>query len=114
MKILGREPAALLYALQAVLAVAVSFGAFGLTATSAGWVMTIANGVMALVVAIVTHPLAVSAAVGAVQTILTGAISFGLPLTEAQTGTLIAALSVVLGLALRTNLAPRETALTRA
>ena len=114
MKILGREPAVWLYALQAILAALVAFGVFGLTEDSAAWVLTIGNGVMALVVAIVTRPFVVGALTGAVQTVLTGAIAFGLPWTEVQTGAAIAALSVILGLILRPNLEPRETALTRA
>lgn len=114
MKILGRDPAVILYTLQAVLAVLVAFGVLGLTGESANWTMTIANGVMALVVAIVTRPFVVSALTGAVQTILTGAIAFGLPWTDAQTGAAIAALSMILALILRPNLEPRETAITHA
>jgi hypothetical protein len=113
-KLFGREPAAVLYGVQALLSVAVAFGAFGLTDESAAWVLTIANGVMALIVAIVTRPFVVSAVTGAIQTILTAAVAFGLPLSEAQTGTIIAALSVALGLMLRPNLSPMETAVTRA
>jgi hypothetical protein len=114
MKLFGREPAAWLYALQAVLAVLVAFGMFGLTEESAAWVLTIGNGVMALIVAIVTRPFVVSALTGAVQTLLTGAIAFGLPWTEAQTGAAIAALSILLGLTLRPNVSPEQTAITRA
>ncbi|MEV0151578.1 MULTISPECIES: hypothetical protein [unclassified Nonomuraea] len=114
MKIFGREPAAILYALQAVLAVLVAFGVFGLTDESAAWVLTIGNGVMALIVAVVTRPFVVSALTGAVQTILTAAIAFGLPVTEAQMGSIIAALSIILGLTLRPNVAPEQTAVTRA
>lgn len=113
-KILGRDPAVILYGVQALLAVLVAFGVFGLNETSAAWVLTIANGVMALVVAVVTHPFVVGGVTGAIQTILTAAVAFGLPLTEAQTGTIIAALSVVLGLMLRPNLSPIQTAVTRA
>lgn len=114
MKILGREPAAILYALQAILAALVAFGVFGLTEESAAWVLTIGNGVMALIVAVVTRPFVVSALTGAVQTILTGLISFGLPLTTEEMGALITALSVVLALVLRPNVSPEQTALTRA
>lgn len=114
MKILGREPAAILYALQAVLAVLVAFGVFGLTETSAAWVLVIGNGAMALVVAVVTRPFVVSALTGGVQTILTGLIAFGLPLTEVQMGAVIAALSILLGLTLRPNVVPEQTAVTRA
>jgi uncharacterized membrane protein (DUF2068 family) len=114
MKILGREPAAILYALQAVLAVLVAFGVLGLTEESAAWTLTIGNGVMALIVAVVTRPFVVSALTGGVQTILTGAVAFGLPMTEAQMGTTIAALSILLGLTLRPNVSPEQTAVTHA
>ncbi|MFI7042606.1 hypothetical protein ACIBI0_38515 [Microbispora rosea] len=113
-KILGREPAALLYGIQALLAVAVSFGLFGLTEESAAWVLTISAGVFALITAVATRPFVVSAMTGAVKTILTGAVAFGLPLTEAQMGAVLAALAIVLGLILRPNVSPMETAITRA
>lgn len=114
MKILGREPAAILYTLQAVLAALVAFGVLGLTEESGAWVLTIANGVLALVVALATRPFVISALTGAVQTILTGLISFGLPLTMAEMGAAITALSVVVALILRPNVEPRETAITHA
>ncbi len=116
-KILGRDPAAILYSLQSLLAVAVAMGWFGLTDQSADWVMTIANGVLALIVAVCTRPFVVAAFTGAVQTVITGVVAFGIPgltLTDAQQGVIIAALSAVLGLALRLNQEPKQTALTSA
>ena len=106
----GREPAAILYALQSLLAVAVAFGWFGLTEESAGWVMTIANGVASLIVAVLTRPVVIGAITAAFQTILTGLVSFGLPLTQEQSGALIAALSVILGLLLRQSVTPAAVA----
>lgn len=116
-KLFGRDPAAILYGLQSLLAVLVAFGFLGLTATSADWVMTIGNGVMALIVAVTTHPFVVGAITGAVQTVMTGIVAFGLPgltFTTAQQGVLIAALAAFLGLTLRLNQHPLETAVTRA
>jgi hypothetical protein len=113
-KLLGRDPSAILYGVQAVLAALVSFGVFGLTADSAAWVLTITSGVFALITAVVTRPVAVSLVTGAIKTMLTGAVAFGLPLTEAQMGAGISALTIVLGLLLYGNVSPKETAITRA
>ncbi|MEU4224260.1 hypothetical protein AB0F17_08205 [Nonomuraea sp. NPDC026600] len=109
MKIFGREPAVILHALQAVLAFLVTLPALnqlGLTEEVSGWVMTLAAGAVALLVAIATRPLVVSALTGAVQTILTGFVAFGLPLSEQSSGALIAALNVVLMLLMPLGLTP--------
>lgn len=109
MKIFGREPAVILHALQAVLAFLVTLPALnqlGLTEEVSGWVMTIAAGAVALLVAIATRPIVVSALTGAVQTLLTGFVAFGLPLSEQSSGALIAALNVVLMLLMPLGLTP--------
>ena len=109
MKIFGREPAVWLHALQAVLAFLVTLpalNALGLTEEVSAWVMTIAAGVVALLVAMATRPMVVSALTGAVQTILTGLVAFGLPLSEQSTGALVAALNVVLMLLMPLGLTP--------
>lgn len=116
-KILGRDPAAILYTLQSLLAVAVALHLFGLDGASADWTMTIANGVMAGIVAVCTRPFVVAALTGAVQTILTGVTAFGIDgftFTTEQQGVFIGALSAVLALVLRMNQEPKDTALTRA
>lgn len=115
MKILGRDPAAILYGLQSLLAVVVAFGV--ITGDAADYTMTIANGVMALIVALTTRPVVVAAITGAAQTILTGIVAFGMPglsFSTEQQGVIIAALAAILGLLLRQNQTPRETAVTRA
>jgi hypothetical protein len=115
MKILGRDPAAILYGLQSLLAVVVAFGV--ITGDAADYTMTIANGVMALIVALTTRPVVVAAITGAAQTILTGIVAFGMPglsFSTEQQGVIIAALAAILGLLLRQNQSPRETAVTRA
>lgn len=109
MKIFGREPATWLHALQAVLAFLVTLpalNALGLTEEVSGWIMTIAAGVVALLVAMATRPIVVSALTGAVQTILTGLVAFGLPLSEQSSGALVAALNVLLMLLMPLGLTP--------
>lgn len=109
MKIFGREPAVILHALQAVLAFLVTLpalNALGFTNEVSSWVMTIAAGLVALVVAIGTRPLLVSALTGAVQTLLTGFVAFGLPLSEQSSGALIVALNVLLMVLMPLGLTP--------
>ncbi|MEV4287336.1 hypothetical protein AB0K40_17670 [Nonomuraea bangladeshensis] len=107
-KLFGREPAVWLYVINAVVAFLVTIPAVGLTSEAAGWVMTIANGVVALLVAALTRPFVVSALTGALSTILTGLASFGLPLTEQGTAAFVVLVSAVLGLTLRANVSPNE------
>ncbi|GGK91160.1 hypothetical protein Ppa06_58430 [Planomonospora parontospora subsp. parontospora] len=104
--IFGTEPAVILYVINAVVAFFVTIPAVGLTEESAGWVMTIANGAIALLVAINTRPWVVSALTGALSTILTGLASFSLPFTEAQSGAFVVLVSAVLGLVLRGQVTP--------
>jgi len=117
MKILGRDPAAILYGLQSLLAVGVAFHVLGLNADSADWVMLVANGLLSLLVAVTTRPVVVAAITGAVQTIMTGVVAFGihgLTFTQEQQGVIIAALAAFLALMLRQNQEPKETVLTSA
>lgn len=107
-KLFGREPAVWLYVINAVVAFLVTLPAIGLTEESAGWVMTIATGAVALLVAMLTRPFVVSALTGALTTIFAGLASFGLPLTEQQTGAFVFLVSAVLGLLLRSNVSPNE------
>ncbi|PZG20588.1 hypothetical protein C1J01_08780 [Nonomuraea aridisoli] len=109
MKVFGREPAAWLHALQAVLAFLVTLPALndlGFTAEVSDWVMTVAAGLVAVLVAVATRPFVVSALTGGVQTILTGLIAFGLPLSEQSTAALVTALNVVLMVLLPLGLTP--------
>lgn len=110
MQIFGRAPAAWLHALQAVLAFATTLPflhELGLTEQAAGYLMTIAAGVVAFLVAVATRPVVVSGLTGAVQTILTGVIAFGLPLSEVSAGAFVGALNVVLMLLLPPNVTPK-------
>jgi hypothetical protein len=102
----GQEPTVLLYVANALVAFLVTIPQFGLTEVSAGYVMTIVSGLVALAVAVLTRPWVVSALTGALSTILAGLASFGLPLTEQQSATFVILVSAVLGLVLRANVSP--------
>lgn len=106
-KIFGYEPAVILYVVNAIVAFLVTIPAVGLTDQSAGWTMTIVNGVLALVVAAMTRPFVVSALTGGLSTILTGLAAFGLPFTAQQSATFVIVVSAVLGLVLRGQVEPR-------
>ncbi|MFI6510151.1 hypothetical protein ACIBCT_21305 [Streptosporangium sp. NPDC050855] len=106
MKIFGREPVVWLGAIAAVLAVIVTIPDVGLTAEAAGWIMTIVSGVFAAAEAIMTRPFVVTALTGAVRTVITGFVFFGLPLTEETSGAIVAALNMVLMLVLANSVTP--------
>ncbi|MER7126732.1 hypothetical protein [Micrococcus luteus] len=106
MKIFGREPVVWLGAISAVLAVLVTIPAVGLTADAASWIMMIVSGVFAGVEAVMTRPFMVTALTGAVRTVLTGLVFFGLPLGEETSGAIVAALNMVLALVLANSVTP--------
>ncbi|MFF4417113.1 hypothetical protein ACFYY8_31720 [Streptosporangium sp. NPDC001559] len=110
--IFGQEPAVILYVINALVAFLVTIPAVGLTEESAGWVMTIASGIVALLVAVLTRPWVVSALTGALSTILTGLASFGFPITEQQSAAAVILVSAVLGLVLRANVTPKNGPVT--
>ncbi|MGR6921122.1 hypothetical protein ACU635_43360 [[Actinomadura] parvosata] len=105
--ILGQEPAAIAYILNALLAFLVTIPQLGLTEEAAGYMSTIGSGVLALIVAWQTRPWVISALTGAVSTILTGVSHFWLVLTPAQTAAFVLFLSAVLGLVLRGQVSPK-------
>lgn len=101
------EPAVYLQAVNAAVAVALAFQLFP------GWIgeaaIVAASGLAALVTAILTRPVVVSALTGAGQTVLTAAVMFGLPLNDQQSGAILALVAIVLGLVLRPNVTPAAT-----
>jgi hypothetical protein len=99
------EPTVLLYSLNAVVALAVSFG-LHLGHTQEAAVMTLAAAVLTMVTAAATRPVAVSALTGALATALTAAGTFGLHLTAQQTGSLITVVTLVLMHGLRGSVSP--------
>jgi hypothetical protein len=99
------EPAVILYGLNAVVALAVSFG-LPLTPGQTAAVTTIATGILTILAAATTRPVEVSAITGAVATALTAAAAFGLHLGDNQIGSAVTVLSLVLALVLRQNVSP--------
>ena len=113
MKIFGYEPAVLLYALNAGVALLVAFG-FDLTQAQVAAVTTIATAVLTIVAAVMTRPVVVSTVTAAVASLLTAAAAFGLHLSANQTGAVVTALSIGLALLLRQNVTPAPAVTRRA
>ena len=112
MKILGYEPATILYAVNAGVALLVSFG-LGLTHDQVGAITVIATAILTIATAVVTRPIVVSTITAAVGSLLTAAAAFGLHLTADQVGSVVTALSIVLALLLRQNVTPAPAARRR-
>jgi small-conductance mechanosensitive channel len=106
MKIFGRNPIVWLGAIQAALAVLVTLPALGITSEVASWVMVAVSGGFAAAEAIMARPFVIAALAGAVRTVLSALVFFGLPLSEETSGALIAAFSLILGLVLANSVTP--------
>ncbi|MEV0388358.1 hypothetical protein [Nonomuraea sp. NPDC050643] len=104
-KIFGQEPAAILYAINALVALLVAFG-LGLSQVQVATISTVASAVIAIIVAIMTRPFVVSALTGAVTALMTAVAGFGLEFTADQIGATVTVLSMLLGLVLRANVTP--------
>jgi len=105
MKIFGYEPAVILYALNSVVALVVSFG-LPLSAEQVGAITVISTAVLTVWVAIYTRPIVVSVITGAAGTALAAVGAFGFELTADQQGTAVTVLSVALSLLLRQAVSP--------
>jgi hypothetical protein len=105
MKIFGYEPAVILYAVNAAVALLVAYG-LDLTVTQTGAITAIATGLLAGVAALMTRPITVSGVTGALATVLAASAAFGLHLTANQIGTAVTAVSIVLALLLRQAVTP--------
>lgn len=77
-------PAVIIGALNAVIALVVSFGF--LSPTAAHYVTTVATAVLGLVVALTTRPVVIGTVSTLFATILTGIAGFGVHMTDAQIG----------------------------
>lgn len=104
-RIFGYEPAVLIYAANAAVALLVSFG-LGLNAGQVSAITVLATAVVAVATAVMTRPIVVSAVTGAVGTALAAVASFGLEFSAQQIGAVVTALSIVLALLLRQNVSP--------
>lgn len=112
MKIFGYEPTAIMYAINAGVALLVSFG-LGLTHDQVGAITVVATAVLTITTAVMTRPIVVSTVTAAVGSLLTAAAAFGLHLTADQVGSVVTALSIVLALLLRQNVSPAPALVRR-
>jgi hypothetical protein len=88
--------AAVLYALNAVLAMATSWG-LHLSTDQAGAVIVIATAAITIITTMTTRPVDLQLTMGAVTAMLTAFAAFGLHLAPAQISTGVAVLSIILG-----------------
>lgn len=105
MRIFGYEPAAIAYAVNALVAMLVAWG-LDLTQDQVAAVSTITTAILAAVVAAMTRPVVVSTITGAAATVLTAFVAFGLHLSADQISTAVTVGSIVLALLLRANVSP--------
>ncbi|WP_052422898.1 hypothetical protein [Nonomuraea candida] len=105
--IFGQEPTTILFMVNALVALLVSFG-LNLSQTQVATIATVAGAVMSIVVTFMTRPIVVSALTGAVTTLMTAVAGFGLEFTAEQIGATVTVLSLVLGLVLRANVTPKS------
>jgi hypothetical protein len=100
-KIFGREPAAIIAAIQSVLALLIGFGALSFiglsTQTDLGVVMAVVNGLSALYLAYVTSETLLAPVVEVIKASLALGAIYGLHINAEQTALLIASATAVIG-----------------
>lgn len=111
-KILGYEPAVILYVLNAALAAGVSYG-LPLNHAVVAATVTIATALLSAYAALLTRPIVVSALTSAAGTILAAIAAYGLHFSADQIGSTVTLLSLLLALLLRQNVSPAPALATR-
>lgn len=106
------EPAMIMYAINAGVALLVSFG-LGLTHDQVGAITVVATAILTIATAVMTRPMVVSTVTAAVGSLLAAAAAFGLHLTADQIGSVVTVLSIVLALLLRQNVSPAPAVAAR-
>jgi hypothetical protein len=89
------NPASILFAVNAIVAMAVAWGA-NLSPDQTGAITAIVTGILTIVTAAATRPVGLQLILGAATAIVTAMATFGLDLTSAQIGTGVTVLSIVL------------------
>jgi hypothetical protein len=89
------NPASILFAVNAVVAMAVAYGAH-LSTDQTGAITAIVTAVLTIFTAATTRPVGLQVILGGVTAIATALATFGLHLTSAQIGTGVTVLSIVL------------------
>lgn len=113
-KILGQEPAALVGVVSAALAIFLSFGWFDLDQGHVAVIVAVVSAALGLVAAYATKNTLLAALVGFSKAVLVLAAAYGLPLTDAQTGSLIAFITLAGGFYLRSRTASLTTVISTA
>ncbi|MEV4000985.1 hypothetical protein [Actinomadura sp. NPDC049753] len=111
MKVFGfrAEPAVIAYAVNAVVALLVSYG-LPLSQGQVEAVTVITTALTAAVAAITTRPIVVSGITGALATIMAALAAFNWHFTADQISNTVAVASIVLALLLRQNVSPATRA----
>lgn len=110
MRIFGYYPAALIAAVQSVLAVVVLLPGSPLSAVQAAWFITGLSAVAVAVEAWTIRPVTVAMLTGAVRTTIAAVVLFGEPfgvaVSDEMTGAIVAAVTMVFGLLTHANGTP--------
>jgi hypothetical protein len=95
MRFIKLNPASILFAVNAIVAMAVSWGA-NLSPDQTGAITAIVTAVLTIFTAVTTRPVGLQVILGGVTAVATAMATFGLHLTQAQIGTGVTVLSIVL------------------
>lgn len=112
-KIFGREPAAIIATIQAVLALLVGFGSLKFIGIAGqkelGLVMAVVCGVSALYLAYVTSETLLAPVIEVIKAALALGVIYGLQINAEQTALLIAAVTAIIGGWQRGQVSPLNT-----
>lgn len=98
-------PAAVLYAINTAVALAVSFG-LGLSGGQVSAITVISTAVLTGLAALLTRPIPIAAFGAAASTALVAVAAFGYDFNADQIGNIVAAISIVLGLLTHQSVSP--------
>jgi hypothetical protein len=93
-----RDPAAYITLVQALLALALAFHLFGLTAAVVPLIMAVINGASGVVTAILTKRAGFAVAMGLITAVINLFAGYGLTLTDDKTNAILFASTVILGI----------------
>lgn len=113
-KLFGQEPAALVGVVEAILALLLSFGLFKLDQDTVAAIVAAVSAGLGLLAAWATKDTLLTALVGFAKAALVLAAAYGLSLTDSQTGSLIAAITITGGFYLRSKTSSTETPISSA
>lgn len=97
LKFLRRDPAAYITLVQAVLALALAWGLFGVTEARVPLIMAVVNGGFGVVTAVLTKRTGFSVAIGLVQAVIALFAGYGLMLSDDKANAVVLVATVVLG-----------------